>query len=148
VRRGSTQLSVEVERGMEDGKEIVFERQADQSPEVTPGDVKFVIKQQPHPIFTRSGDNLYMKHTLSLEEALLGFSIEVPHLDGHSVKLEHDKVTQPGFVLLVPNEGMPKHNYPSETGNLFVEFSVVFPVQISEQHKQGDFIILFISCEN
>ncbi|CAM6001200.1 unnamed protein product, partial [Sphagnum balticum] len=95
VRRGSSHLSVEVERGMIDGQEIVFERQSDQGPDITPGDIKFVIRQRPHAVFVREGDNLYTKQALSLKEALLGFKREITHLDGHQVVLERDQVTQP-----------------------------------------------------
>jgi len=135
VRRGSSLLNVEVERGMSDGQEIVFERQADQSPDMTPGDVKFIIRQRPHPTFVREGDNLYIKIVLSVKEALLGFRREIKHLDDHVVVLERGQVTQPGFVQEIAGQGMPKHTYPSETGSLFVEYSVVLPASLTDEQK-------------
>ena len=43
---------------------------------------------------------------------------------GHTVEISRDAVTQPGQVMKVEGEGMPVHNFPSETGNLYVEFKV------------------------
>lgn len=38
--------------------------------------------------------------------------------------MERDRVTQPGFVLKVQGEGMPRRSFPSEYGDLYIEFSV------------------------
>ena len=72
---------------MSDGDEIVFEREAEQIPDMIPGDVIFTVKQQPHNKFKRVGDNLFTDVEISLEEALLGFSKRVSHLDGHLVEI-------------------------------------------------------------
>ena len=39
------QLKVEIERGMADGNEIVFEREAEQVPDMIQGDLIFTIRQ-------------------------------------------------------------------------------------------------------
>jgi DnaJ-related protein SCJ1 len=41
-------LNVQVERGMKDGDEVVFEREAEQIPDMIPGDLIFTIKQKQH----------------------------------------------------------------------------------------------------
>lgn len=38
-----------------------------------------------HPVFERRGDDLYTNVTISLVEALVGFEMDVVHLDGHKV---------------------------------------------------------------
>ena len=38
-----------------------------------------------HPIFERRGDDLYTNITITLRDALVGFTMEIPHLDGHKV---------------------------------------------------------------
>jgi len=136
VKLGNHQLTVEIERGMADGQQVVFEKQGDQAPDITPGDLIITLRLQPHSAFVREGDHLYIKQHLSLEEALLGFQKVVKHLDGEQVVIQRDKVTQPGFVDVIPGKGMPRFNFPSEKGNLYVEYSVYFPTQLTPEQKE------------
>ena len=61
-------------------------------------------------LFKRIGDDLYTNLTISLEDALTGFSTTVTHLDGHVVNVKRDAVTWAGFKMRVRNEGMPTLN--------------------------------------
>ena len=47
--------------------------------------MKFPISACRHPVFERRGDNLYVNMTITLRDALVGFSQEITHLDGHKV---------------------------------------------------------------
>lgn len=38
-----------------------------------------------HRVFERRGDDLYTNVTISLVEALVGFEMDIVHLDGHKV---------------------------------------------------------------
>lgn len=130
-------LTIFIEKGMKDGDTITFERQADEAPETTPGDLVFVIQQQPHSTFTRNGNDLHTTKSISLLEALVGFETSVRHLDGRKVPIKRTEITTPGFVLEIPDEGMPVHEWNSERGSLFVKFSIRFPVSLTEEQKQG-----------
>eukprot|EP00842_Homolaphlyctis_polyrhiza_P006610 jgi/Hompol1/6950/HPOL_005131-RA len=136
VKRGSTQMTVQIERGMMDGQTIVFEGEADQSPDHRAGDLVFNIRTRPHPVFTRKGDNLYMSTVLTLRDALLGFKRTFKHLDGSDLVIERTAVTQPGFVQTVKGQGMPKHEFPSERGDLFVEYRVVLPLEFTSNQQK------------
>lgn len=65
-----------------------------------PGDLIFKIKTVPHKHFTRQGNDLHMKAKISLLQALVGFSVEFEHLDGHKVTLSRTDVTPPGKFKL------------------------------------------------
>ena len=84
VKEGKT-FTVVVERGMANGDTIVFERQGEQVPDQIQGDIVFVISCNTNPTFKRVGDNLFLNLDITLEEALLGFSRTIRHLDGHEV---------------------------------------------------------------
>ena len=68
---------------MANGEKIVYERQGEQVPDMLQGDIIIVLKQQPHNLFKRVQNNLYMNMDISLKEALFGYERKVKHLDGH-----------------------------------------------------------------
>ena len=69
-------LDVHVPKGATDGHKISFSEKADEIPDGEAGDV-FVLQEQPHAEFKRKGDDLYIERSISLTEALCGFSMEV-----------------------------------------------------------------------
>jgi DnaJ-related protein SCJ1 len=73
-------LTADIERGMPSDSEIRFERESEQSPGITPGDVIFKLKQPNHPRFRRDRDDLHHDMHLSLHEALLGYKRTIRHL--------------------------------------------------------------------
>ena len=44
-------LEVHVDKGMEDGKKIVFNGEGDQEPGIEPGDIILVLDEKEHPVF-------------------------------------------------------------------------------------------------
>lgn len=85
--------------------------------------------------FTRNGDDLTHDIFISLKEALLGFKKEIKHLDDRIINVSRDSVTQPGHVIKVKGEGMPKHQR-SEKGDLYVTVNVLIPTELDEKQKQ------------
>merc|ERR1712000_696216 len=126
-KNADTDLQAVIEQGMGAGSTIKFERMSEQTPGMIPGDIVMTLTQKPHAYFRRSGSDLHTKLTVSLKEALLGFTKEVTHLDGHTVKITRSDPTAPDQVVTVRKEGMPKHNYPSESGDLYIKLVVDFP---------------------
>mmetsp|Transcript_88176 Transcript_88176/g.285409 ORF Transcript_88176/g.285409 Transcript_88176/m.285409 type:complete len:411 (+) Transcript_88176:3-1235(+) len=130
-------LDVFVEKGSPDGHKIVFHGKADERPGCQPGDVVVVVRQQEHPRFLRKGADLYLESEVGLGEALTGFRLVVPHLDGRKlvVKSQPGEVLQPqqGGVAIkaVAGAGMPIHQDPFNFGNLFLVLSIRFPSTVS-----------------
>ena len=129
-------LTVHVEKGTKDGDEVVFEREAEQIPDMIQGDLIFNVKQKPHNRFKRVNDNLFVDLSVTLEEALLGFQRRVQHLDGHLVEVSSDEVSQPFSWKVVRGEGMPKRGIYSEFGDLHAKVNIQFPKALSEKQKQ------------
>ena len=128
-------LTAQLERGMASDAEIRFERESEQQPGVTPGDVVFKLKAAPHPRFRRDGNNLHHDMHISVREALLGFSRSVTQLDGREVPVAHGGVTQPFEVRRVPGEGMPLPDTPSLQGDLFVRYVVDLPPSLTPEQR-------------
>ena len=159
VIRKTTQVDVKVERGVANGQPLVYENEADESPEWIAGDVVVhLFEKQPsmsdNPdrldgiFFRRKGDDLYWTEVLSLREAWMGdWSRNLTHLDAHIVRLgrKRGEVIQPGQVDTIPNEGMPKWHedgdsvyHKHEFGNLYVTYEVILPDQM-DSSMQGEF---------
>jgi DnaJ-class molecular chaperone len=130
-------LTAHIERGMPSNGEIRFERESEQSPGITPGDVIFKFKQSPHATFRRDGDDLHHELHISLREALLGYSKTVRHLDGREVVIDVKGVTQPFQVRKMAGEGMPQHNTPSQMGVLHVKNIVDLPPTLTQEQKDA-----------
>jgi DnaJ family protein A protein 2 len=74
-------LSVHIERGMEDNKNIVFQGEADEAPGCEPGDLIVYIREMKHKTFVSWYDNLLLKKRINFSQSLLGTSFVVKHLD-------------------------------------------------------------------
>lgn len=122
-------LEVHVDKGMKDNQKIFFRGEGDQMPDVEPGDVIIILQMREHEKFQRSGDDLYMSHSVTLTEALCGFNILIRHLDGRDLLVKHPpgQVIKPGDVKGIEGEGMPHYKNPFEKGNLFINFDVTMP---------------------
>jgi len=88
-------LEVHIPKGAPDGHKVNFSEKADEIPDGEAGDVVFVLQEQPHAEFKRKGDDLFVERTISLSEALCGFSMELTHLDGRKLLIK----SGPGEVI-------------------------------------------------
>ena len=76
-----------------------------------------------------------MDMTITLKEALLGFTKTITHMDEHTVEIKRKRVTKPFHVKTIKGQGMPIHQFPSEFGDLHVKFIVEMPKQLTDEQK-------------
>lgn len=121
-------LEVHIDPGMKDGQRIVFSGEGDQEPNVTPGDVVFVVDEKPHEHFARKGNDLSYECEIDLLTALAGGEVAFKHVSGDYIKFTiiPGEVIAPDAVKVIEGQGMPIFR-TSDKGNLFVKFSVKFP---------------------
>lgn len=62
-----------------------------------------------------------------MQDALLGFTLDIKHLDGHTVTIQRDKITKHGARIRKKGEGMPNYDNNSLHGSLYVTFDIAFP---------------------
>jgi len=131
-------LMVQIERGMASGDTMNFPGMGEQTPKRMPGDVTLKFKQQPHSVFTRTGNDLKMDVEISLKEALLGHKTIIKHLDGHTVEVNVGGVTKPHELIRIRGEGMPFRGDPTSFGDLYVRFLLRMPSSESllDHHRQ------------
>lgn len=98
------------------------------------GDLLILIEEEPHPELIRDENDLLYSLLLSVPQASLGTTVEIPTVDG-KVKLKIDPGTQPGKVLRLRNKGLPSVNSYG-TGDLLVNVSVYIPESLSPSEKE------------
>jgi DnaJ homolog subfamily A member 2 len=122
-------LEIYIPRGSYPGERIVLEGEADQFPDQIPGDLVFVLVEEPHETFNRIGNDLSADLDITLAEALTGFSrVVIEHLDGRGIHIDHPrgKLLRPGQTLRVPGEGMPLKRGEAK-GDLYLNVHIDFP---------------------
>ena len=127
-------LTVDINPGMRSGERITFDGVANESPGIKPGDLHFILMEDPHPVYHRDHDDLYKTMEIPLVDALTGFQITLTHLDGHEFNVNVDTVTDCDHVLRVPGKGMPRRNSKG-FGDLYLTFEVDFPNSLTEKQK-------------
>ena len=102
------------------------------------GDIHLVIKIENKTIFKRQNMDLIYNKTISLKEALCGFSFEITNLDEKIIKfsnLEDYTIINPNQKIIMPNMGMKKEGGGS--GNLIIEFTIEFPKTLSFLQRES-----------
>lgn len=138
-------LEVEIEPGMVDGHETKFVAEGEPHIDGEPGDLILRIRTLPHKVFERRGDDLYTNVTVSLQDALVGFNMEIEHLDGRKVLITRDKITWPGARIRKKGEGMPTYEDNNKRGTMYITFDVEFPkVDLSPEDKEGNILFYLV----
>lgn len=96
-------------------------------------DLVVVIRQKPHAVFTRRGNDLEREVPVTLREALLGDEVPVATLKGR-VLLKVPAGTQNGRTFRLKGQGMPAFKGET-TGDLLARIRVVLPNDLSEEAR-------------
>lgn len=100
-----------------------------------PGDLYVIISVEPHEIFERQGDDLYLEQAISFTQATLGSASTVPTIDGESAELEIKPGTQPDDVYTLKGKGI-KHLKGGGNGDLKVVIRVHIPKKITPEQEE------------
>ncbi len=98
------------------------------------GDLYIFVSIKPHSIFKRSEENLFFEFPISLADASLGASIEVPTIDGGKAKVKIPAGTQNGKQFRLKGKGMPmmrNKNY----GDLYIQAVTEVPISLTKEQK-------------
>lgn len=100
-----------------------------------PGDLIIQIEEEKHPDFIREDNNLIYNLIISVPQAILGTTAEIPSIDGGKIKLKIDPGTTSGKLLRIRGKGLPDiHGY--QRGDLIVRVVVYIPTNISKEERK------------
>src|SRR4051794_15713214 len=100
-----------------------------------PGDLYIVTRVRPHPLLERRGRDLYMNVPVTVSEAMLGATIDVPSPDGGTVKLKVAAKSQSGKKLRLRGKGVPDMKGGGR-GDLYVVLMVQIPDDGDERVRE------------
>jgi len=130
-------LDCYVRPGSEQGTSITFKNEADWVPDCSDcGDlIVFVNCKNEESCFKREGNNLIMKKSISLLEALTKTIVYFKHLDRRVIRITHNEILKPNQKMIVKDEGMPSLNNMNN-GNLLIYFDIVFPDTLDQDRAK------------
>jgi len=129
-------LKITVKPGWKSGTKVTFSQEGDKFPGRTPADIAFIIRDKPHPVFSRDGTNIKYTYKIPLREALCGSVVQVPTLEGKKVGINCNEVIKPSTTKRLQGYGLPFPKEPNRRGDLIVSFEVLFPDNISTTSKR------------
>ena len=135
-KQASKRLSVTIPKGVDDGTRIRLSGKGEAgSRGGTSGDLYLFINVHSHELFKRSDENLFFECPVSIADAALGTSIEIPTIDGGKAKIKIPAGTQSGKQFRLRGKGMPLMR-GSDFGDLYVQVSTEVPVSLNKEQKE------------
>lgn len=135
VQRGEETISVNIPAGVGEGMQLTMSGKGNAAERGgIPGDLLIVIEEEKHPHFQRDGNNLLFDLYVNFVDAALGYTTEVPTLDGKA-KIKLDAGTQGGKVLRLKGKGLPSLNSYGK-GDILINVNVWTPQHISGDEKK------------
>ena len=99
------------------------------------GDLYLFINVRSHELFKRSEENLFFEYPISIADAALGTSLEIPTIDGAKAKIKIPSGTQSNKQFRLKGKGMPYMRGSGE-GDLYVQINTEVPVSLNSEQKE------------
>ena len=129
-------LSANIPAGVEEGNRIRLTGEGEAGVRGgQAGDLYIFISIKKHQIYERHGMDLHCHMPIKMTTAILGGSIEVPSIDGVSVKFTVPAGSQSGAKFRLKGKGMPKIN-SKQYGDLYIHAVIETPVNLSDEQKE------------
>jgi curved DNA-binding protein len=100
------------------------------------GDLFLRVRLAPHPVFERKGRDIYVKVPLPVTTAVLGGEVDVPTLEGRTVRLRIPPLTQNGQLFRLKGYGMPAVGKPEDKGDAYARVEAQLPTQLSPEERE------------
>jgi len=130
------EVEVKVPPGVDTGTRLKLRGEGEPAPSPSgePGDLYVVVQVREHPIFQRQDTDVICEVPVSVAQAALGATVEVPTLDGpHKLKIPAG--TQPGKTFKLKGKGIPALGGGGR-GDEHVHVQVEIPTHLSPEQRE------------
>jgi DnaJ-class molecular chaperone len=132
-------LYIEVPKGVDENEILILREKGNMINDDCKGDIKLFFKIENDTEFKRTGLDLVYEKSISLKEALCGFSFELKYINGKTYTINNNggNIISPNYSKVIPKMGLAREEY---SGNLIINFNVVFPetlpIEVIEKLKE------------
>ena len=134
-KQSRKKISTNIPKGVDDGTRIRLSGKGEAGIKGGGnGDLYIFVSIEPHNIFKRSEENLFFEFPISLSDAALGTTVEVPTIDGGKAKVKIPAGTQNGKQFRLRGKGMPIIRN-KDYGDLYIRTVTEVPVSLTKEQK-------------
>ena len=131
----SKRIAVTIPKGVDDGTRIRLAGKGEAGTRGgASGDLYLFINVKSHELFKRSEVNLFFEFPISITDAALGATIEIPTIDGKKAKIKIPEGTQDGKQFRLKGKGMPFMRR-GDFGDLYVEIKTEVPIYLNKEQR-------------
>ncbi len=135
-KQSSKRLSVTIPKGVDDGTRIRLSGKGEAGTRGgSNGDLYLFVNVYSHDLFKRSDESLFFECPISIADAALGTSIEIPTIDGGKAKIKIPPGTQSGKQFRLRGKGMP-YMRGSGMGDLYIQVNTEVPISLNKEQKE------------
>tara|TARA_B100001769_G_scaffold271065_1_gene263261 strand:+ start:3401 stop:4345 length:945 start_codon:yes stop_codon:yes gene_type:complete len=130
--RENETLYVKIPKGIDENEIIVLKEKGNIYNDINKGDVKIFLLIDNKTDYTRVGLDLVYQKSITLKEALCGFSFNMKYIDGRNFQINNGvgNIITPNYKKIIPKMGMERDD---NVGNLIIEFTIIFPESLSNE---------------
>ena len=138
VVQGEDIVEIKIPAGVGEGMMINVPEKGNAAPRGgINGDIQVIIEEAPHPDLIRDENDLIYNLLLTVPQATLGDTVEVPTIDGKA-RIKIEPGTQPGTALRLRGKGLPAvQGYGYGKGDIVVNISVYIPEHLTREEKDA-----------
>jgi len=132
--RGEETISINIPAGVSEGMQLSMAGKGNAAPNGgIPGDLIILIEEIPHETLKREGNNVVYDLHVSIPDAALGASVEVPTIDGKA-KIKIEPGTQSGKLLRLKGKGIPEVN-SYHRGDQIIHVNIWTPKALNNEER-------------
>lgn len=135
LEKKSEEISFKVPAGVTEGMQLTVQGKGNAAKgDGVNGDLLVLITEEPHPELQRDGNDLIYSLFVSVPDAILGCTAEIPSVDG-KLRIKVEPGTQSGKILRLRGKGVPDVNGYG-AGDLLVYIQVWIPKKVDKEEKE------------
>jgi molecular chaperone DnaJ len=129
------ETTIKIPAGVQEGMQLSINGKGNAAPGGgIDGDLIILIEEENHPELERQDQHVIYNLAISVVDAILGTSVEVPTIDGKA-KINIEPGTQSGKVLRLRGKGFPQVN-GYHTGDQLIKVHIWIPKKVSTEESQ------------